>query len=101
MIPPAPASSPDDAFAVVCAAAKLLYANGQTTERTVQNAERFARALGLRVTVFPTWGELVIRMEAPTASGLSRVEAIAAAPAGVDMNKVTLTLGVIDRVCDA
>lgn len=101
MIPPAPAPSPDDAFAVVCAAAKLLYANGQTTERTVLNAERFARALGLRVTVFPTWGELVIRMEAPTASGLARVEAIAAAPAGVDMNKVTLTLRVIDRVCDA
>ncbi|MFG1423580.1 threonine/serine exporter family protein [Roseixanthobacter liquoris] len=100
MIPPAPASSPDDAFALVCAAAKILYANGQTTERTIQNAERLARALGLSVTVFPTWGELVIRMEAPAASGISRVEAIAAAPAGVDMNKVTLTLGVIDQVCD-
>ncbi|MFG1427069.1 threonine/serine exporter family protein [Roseixanthobacter glucoisosaccharinicivorans] len=101
MMPSAPAPSPDDAFALVGAAAKLLYANGQTTERTVQNAERFARALGISVTVFPTWGELVIRREATSASGLSRVEAIAAAPAGVDMNKVTLTLGVIDQVCDA
>ncbi|MFG1396223.1 threonine/serine exporter family protein [Roseixanthobacter pseudopolyaromaticivorans] len=99
MMPPAPASSPDDAFALVCASAKILYVNGQTTERTIHNAERLARALGLGVTVFPTWGELVVRMEGTQASGTTRVEAIAAAPAGVDMNKVTLTLGVIDRVC--
>lgn len=37
-------------------AAKLLFAHGQTTERTVTAAERLGRALGVTVKVLPYWG---------------------------------------------
>ncbi|MFG1462585.1 threonine/serine exporter family protein [Xanthobacter sp. DSM 24535] len=95
----APSPGDNDAFALVCACATILYLNGQTTERTIENIARLGRALGLSVAVFPTWGELIIRMEPLTGPGISRVEAIVAAPVGVDMNKVTLTIELIDEVC--
>src|SRR6266446_10242968 len=41
-------------------AATLLFANGQTTERTVTAAERLGRALGVTVKVLPYWGELTV-----------------------------------------
>jgi hypothetical protein len=37
-------------------AATLLFAHGQTTERTVTAAERLGRALGVTVKVLPYWG---------------------------------------------
>ena len=40
-------------------AATLLFAHGQTTERTVAAAERLGRALGVTVKVLPYWGELM------------------------------------------
>jgi hypothetical protein len=36
-------------------AATLLFAHGQTTERTVTAAERLGRALGVTVKVLPYW----------------------------------------------
>src|SRR5260370_34640485 len=39
-------------------AATLLFAHGQTTERTVTAAERLGRALGVTVRGLPYWGEL-------------------------------------------
>src|SRR6202008_3183587 len=81
---------------LILISARLLFANGQTTERTVVAVEQFAEAFGLRVAVFPRWGELILRIDSDTGS---RYEIIAAAPLGVDMSKVAATMSVIDNVC--
>src|SRR5712664_4083151 len=44
-------------------AATLLFAHGQTTERTVTAAERLGRALGVTVKVLPYWGELTVELD--------------------------------------
>ena len=77
--------------------ARLLFANGQTTERMVAAVEQLADALGVQATVFPRWGELTVRIDDDTGS---RYEIIAIEPLGVDMSKVAATVGVIDKVCD-
>lgn len=81
---------------LILLSARVLFSNGQTTERTVVAVEQLAEALGLRVTVFPRWGELILCIDSDTGS---RYEIIAAAPLGVDMSKVAATMSVIDKVC--
>jgi len=81
---------------LILLSARVLFSNGQTTERTVVAVEQLAQALGLRVTVFPRWGELILCIDSDTGS---RYEIIAAAPLGVDMSKVAATMSVIDKVC--
>ncbi len=88
---------PRDALDLIMASARLLFVNGQTTEHTVEAATRLATALGFRATLFPRWGELTLRLEDD--AGV-RFEIIAAAPVGVDMNKVAATVNVIDKFCD-
>src|SRR5579863_8672616 len=85
-----------DDLALVSASASLLFANGQTTERTVSDVENLALALGHRVTVVPHWGALIIRF---ATNNDARAEIVTAAPTGVDMNKVAATTLVIDDVC--
>jgi len=82
---------------VVSTAARLLFANGQTTERTVLAAKRLAAGLGARANVFPSWGKLGICIENDT---VSHTELLAVKPSGVDMNKVIATLKVVDQVHD-
>jgi uncharacterized membrane protein YjjP (DUF1212 family) len=88
---------PAAALDLISTSAKLLFENGQTTERMVAASEQLAQALGFRANVFPRWGELVLRIEHDCGSGY---EIIAAEPAGMDMNKVTATMAAIDKVCD-
>ena len=83
-------------LAPILISARLLFANGQTTERTVAAVEQLAEALGFPATVFPRWGELFIRIDDATGS---RYEIIAVEPVGVDMSKVAATVSVIDQVC--
>ena len=52
------------ALKTTAVAATLLFANGQTTERTVTAAERLGRALGVTVRVLPYWGEIIVRISA-------------------------------------
>ena len=80
---------------LISTSARLLFQNGQTTERVVVASEQLAEALGLRVTLFPRWGELVLRIDDDAGS---RCEIIAAEPAGMDMNKVAATMAAIDSV---
>jgi uncharacterized membrane protein YjjP (DUF1212 family) len=88
---------PAAALDLISTSAKLLFENGQTTERMVAASEQLAQALGFRANVFPRWGELVLRIEHDCGSGY---EIIAAEPTGMDMNKVTATMAAIDKVCD-
>jgi uncharacterized membrane protein YjjP (DUF1212 family) len=88
---------PAAALDLVSTSAKLLFENGQTTERMVKASEQLAEALGLRATLFPCWSELVLRIEDDAGS---RCEIVGAEPAGMDMNKVTATMVAIEKVCD-
>src|SRR5258707_9557990 len=75
-------------------AATLLFAHGQTTERTVTAAERLGRALGVTVKVLPYWGELIVELDGAPISQI-----VPAKPLGVDMGRVLAVTIVIDQVC--
>jgi hypothetical protein len=66
-------------------AATLLFAHGQTTERTVTAAERLGRALGVTVKVLPYWGELTVGLDGAPISQI-----VPAKPLGVDMGRVLI-----------
>src|SRR5712692_801982 len=84
-------------LALIAVSARLLFANGQTTDGTVAAVERLADALGVRATVLPRWGELTVRIDGDISSPY---EIFAVEPVGVDMNKVAATIKVIDEVRD-
>ncbi len=82
---------------LISTSAGLLFRNGQSTERMIGASEQLAEALAYRGSLFPRWGELVVRIEDDAGS---RHEIVAALPAGMDMSKVTATMAAIDKVCD-
>src|SRR5216684_1297088 len=75
-------------------AAALLFAHGQTTERTITATERLGRALGVTVRVLPYWGELTVELEGTPVSQI-----VPAKPLGVDMGRVLAVTTVIYQVC--
>jgi uncharacterized membrane protein YjjP (DUF1212 family) len=83
------------ALSIVALAATLLFAHGQTTERTVVTAERLGRALGVPVKVLPDWGELIVEIEGTSLSQIAPTK-----PLGVDMNRVLAITTVVDRLCE-
>jgi uncharacterized membrane protein YjjP (DUF1212 family) len=84
-----------EALETVALAAKLLFKNGQTSERIVLAVERLGHALGLTLTLHPYWGELALQVE-----GMPFSKMVAAMPLGVDMGKVLAVMTVVDGVCD-
>jgi hypothetical protein len=96
---PSPTVRPGTAAAIdlILAGARLLFENGQTTERMVAASERLGEALGIQATLFPHWGQPVLRIGDNAAS---HYEIAAAKRVGMDMNKVTETMAAIDKVCD-
>jgi hypothetical protein len=46
---------PATAVDLISTGARLLFENGQTTERMVAASEQLAEALGVRATLFPSW----------------------------------------------
>ncbi|PWT83107.1 MAG: hypothetical protein C5B58_07050, partial [Acidobacteria bacterium] len=76
-------------------AGKLLFANGQTTERIMCALKELATAGGFKPAIFVEWGQLRVHLD----NGFeSHSEAISVEPAGVDMNKVNATMSLIHRV---
>jgi uncharacterized membrane protein YjjP (DUF1212 family) len=86
-----------DEIDLLLLSARLLFQNGQTTERTLTAAMRLGVALGQSSILFPHWGELSIRVDGPMDCQQKTIDAT---PAGVDMNKVVATTKVIDDICD-
>jgi uncharacterized membrane protein YjjP (DUF1212 family) len=84
----------DDADLLLLSA-KLLFENGQTTERTATSTTRLGAALGFRALLLAHWDELGIRIERP--AGCPQLS-VAARAAGVDIRKVTATMQVVDDV---
>jgi uncharacterized membrane protein YjjB (DUF3815 family) len=80
---------------LVLAATRVLYVNGQATDQTLAAGERLGNCLGLRASIMPRWGELQLRAE----DGSGRLNcAIAADPAGVNMDRVASTMQAIDEI---
>jgi len=80
---------------LILSTAKVLFHNGQATDQTISATERLGRALGLRASIFPLWGELDLQTE-DTDAKLSAQ--IAADPSGVDMNRVASTMRTVEDV---
>ena len=80
---------------LVLAFARVLYVNGQSTDQTLDAAERLGGTLGLRAKIMPRWGELLLQAEDRDARLIS---AAAADPAGVDMDRVASTMRAIEDV---
>src|SRR5258707_889124 len=83
------------ALDTIAMAATLLFAHGQTTERTIVAAERLGRALGVPVRVLPYWGELTVEIDGTPISQIVPVR-----PIGIDMGKVLAITTVVDKVCN-
>lgn len=96
---PAAVAPLEDACALVGLTARLLYANGQTTRRVIEDVERLAHAIGYVASVIPNWGQLVIRLARADAPMAEHTLVLTGPPVGVEMNKVTRTLRMIDDLC--
>jgi len=97
-MPPAPDPLPNGEreASLISACASLLFANGQTTYRTVSDVQRLAAALDQQVTVLVNWDHLIIRYVRRDGGFHDNV---AVSPIGVDMHKVASTIETIDKVC--
>jgi uncharacterized membrane protein YjjP (DUF1212 family) len=80
---------------LVLAFARTLYVNGQATEQTVDAARRLSRALGLRVTLTPRWGDLQLVIDSENGNAVSHAEAV---PASVEMDRVAQTMRAIEDI---
>jgi uncharacterized membrane protein YjjP (DUF1212 family) len=94
---PSPARlRPEARSDIVLGAAKALYVNGQTTDEMLAAAEQLAGTLGLRSTLVPRWGELLLQSE--DGGGARLIEVVAAAPTGVHMGRVASLGRLIERI---
>src|SRR6266851_2741457 len=80
---------------LILAFARVLYVNGQSTDQTLDAAERLGGTLGLRAKIMARWGELLLQAEDRDARLIS---AAAADPAGVDMDRVASTMRAIEEL---
>jgi hypothetical protein len=53
----------ETALDTIALAAALLFAHGQTTERTVVVEERLGRVFGVPVTALSYWGQLTVEID--------------------------------------
>jgi uncharacterized membrane protein YjjP (DUF1212 family) len=79
----------EERSSLVLAFARVLYVNGQATDQTLDAAERLGDTLGVRARLMPRWGELQLQAEDRDTRLIS---AVAADPAGVDMDRVASSM---------
>lgn len=81
-------------------AVTLLHANGQTTQRLIDDTSRLAKAGGLDWQIVPQWDGVFCRWrEEKTKQWDTAI--LPVRPAGVDMHKVAQTNRVIDLACSS
>ena len=78
-------ASAAEVMELILQATAVIFANGETTERTVAAARQIGHAFGYRATSIPRWDQLAVRLDGP--DGVHH-DVLAVAPAGIDMNKV-------------
>jgi uncharacterized membrane protein YjjP (DUF1212 family) len=76
--------------------ARVLFVNGQSSDQTLDAAERLGDAVGLHVKILAHWGELQLQAEDKDARFISSVRAN---PAGVDMDRVASAMRAIEDLC--
>jgi uncharacterized membrane protein YjjP (DUF1212 family) len=87
--------SPQEPCDLVLAFARVLFANGQSTDDTLIAADRLSNSLGLRSTIVPTWNALHIE----AGDGATRsVSFVRASPTGVHMERVACVMKTIYEV---
>src|SRR5215470_2733747 len=77
--------------------ARVLYINGEFTQKTLDITERMCISLGFRTTIFLLWGELEVQTEDTNGKLVSVIEAV---PSGVDMDRVASTLKTARDLCN-
>lgn len=78
----------------------LLYVNGQTTQRVVDDTKKLAYALGCSIELMPQWNVVFLSYTFDrNAKSAWQTEIIQSHPSGVDMNKVAKTSQLIDEIC--
>ena len=82
---------------LILAVARVLYINGESTQKTLGAAERLSNCLGFRATILPSWGELEVQTEDTDGKFILAIEAT---PSGVDMDRVASTLRTVEELCD-
>jgi len=96
--------SPALALKIISISTRILCVNGQTTHRIVEDAAFLGRSLGYSVSVFSSWNQFIIKLESlhdvldENTRAETLIEVLDVTPLGVDMNKVSLTLSVLDKV---
>src|SRR5258708_7586575 len=75
--------------------ARVLYGNGESTQKTVATAKRLGDFLGLNVTIIPRWGGLDLLAEDTDGKLISAIEAT---PSGVHMERVASTRRTIEEL---
>ena len=96
--------SPALALKIISVSTRILCVNGQTTHRIVEDAAILGKSLGYSVSVLPAWNQFIIKLENlnnvldENTVTETLVEVIDVTPVGVDMNKVSKTLSVLDSV---
>src|SRR5260221_14652846 len=73
----------EPALKTTALAATLLFAHGQTTERTIAAAERLGRALGMAGRGLPDWGKIILEPR-----GTPPPQIIPPQPPGGDLGRV-------------
>jgi len=85
-----------ETLAVVLEATSVLFANGETTERTIDAGQRIAGAHGCRSAAVARWDGLTIRLE--DGEGACH-DIVPVTPIGIDMRKVTEAERAVDALC--
>jgi uncharacterized membrane protein YjjP (DUF1212 family) len=89
------AMSLEECSNLVLAFARVLFANGQSTDQLLAATEQLGNALGLRANIMPRWGELQLRAEA---GGARLISAVPVDPTGVDMDRVASAMRAIEEL---
>ena len=90
---PFSAQSREDRYDILLAAARVLHENGEETSRNLAAFGRLADRLGVRASLFLTWGALFMQVDG------DRLRATAATPSNVNMNRVVSTQHAIEAIC--
>src|SRR5215472_10470095 len=94
--PPWLASTREEQSNLVLSFARVLYVNGESTQKTLSSAERLGNCLGFRATILPRWGELELQAEDSSGKFISVVRAD---PSGVEKDRVVSTLRAVEEFC--
>lgn len=83
---------------LVLAFARVLFTNGESTEKTVGAADEVAGAVGLRAQLMPRWGTLQLTAWDEKDGSAKLVSAVEADPTNVDMDRVAAARRAADEL---